>query len=168
VLQCVVAEDPRLVRRAAAAAAGTAAAGAGTAPGVGARAGTANAPGADPAAGTGETQDCEVEAADDARVRRIQAAMTSETVMAALVELFRALGERSRTHILFALSQEPMCVHDLAESFGMSTSAASHQLRLLRSAGLVRYRKVGRQVFYSLADQHILDLFRTALEHVQE
>jgi ArsR family transcriptional regulator len=112
--------------------------------------------------------DCDVPEVDDARVARIRAAMKSEPVMGALVELFRALGEKSRAHILFALTKEPMCVHDLAQSFGMSTSAASHQLRLLRSAGLVTYKKVGRQVFYSLADQHILDLFRTALEHVEE
>ena len=84
-----------------------------------------------------------------------------------LAELFKALANPSRVRIISALMHTELCVHDLAASLGMSQSAVSHQLRSLREMRLVRYRKEGRHVYYQLDDEHIRDLFRQGLEHVE-
>ena len=85
-----------------------------------------------------------------------------------LAEIFRALGDPSRVRILDALSHDELCVCDLATLAGMSESAVSHQLRLLRNLRLVRSRREGRMVFYALDDQHIVTLFEQGLRHVDE
>ncbi len=99
----------------------------------------------------------------------IQAAelLTAPTVTA-LAETFRALGDVTRVRILDALSRTERCVGDLAALLGLSESAVSHQLRLLRGMRLVRPRRAGQMIFYSLDDQHIVRLFAQGLEHVQE
>jgi DNA-binding transcriptional ArsR family regulator len=86
----------------------------------------------------------------------------------ALAETFRALGDGTRVRILHALSHAEVCVCDLAATMNVSESAVSHQLRLLRSLRLVKSRRSGRHMFYTLADQHIVRLFDQGLEHVQE
>jgi ArsR family transcriptional regulator, lead/cadmium/zinc/bismuth-responsive transcriptional repressor len=86
----------------------------------------------------------------------------------ALAETFRVLGDPTRVRILDALSGGEVCVCDIASIAGISASAVSHQLRLLRSMRLVRPRRAGRMVFYSLDDHHIIELLRQALTHVQE
>ena len=83
-----------------------------------------------------------------------------------LAELFRALGDASRVRILACLYNGEQNVGALAEVVGISESAVSHHLRGLRQMQLVRARKVGRQVFYSLDDEHIMELYRLGLEHV--
>ena len=88
--------------------------------------------------------------------------------VAALTETFRILGDATRVRILDALSRSELCVNDIARLLGLSESAVSHQLRLLRDVRLVRSRRSGRMVFYSLDDQHIVGLFAQGLEHVQE
>ena len=88
--------------------------------------------------------------------------------MHALAETFRVLGDPTRVRILDALSGGEVCVCDIASIAGISESAVSHQLRLLRSRRLVRPRRAGRMVFYSLDDHHIIELLRQALTHVQE
>ncbi len=88
--------------------------------------------------------------------------------MHALAETFRVLGDPTRVRILDALSGGEVCVCDIASIAGISESAVSHQLRLLRSMRLVRPRRAGRMVFYSLDDHHIIELLRQALTHVQE
>ena len=85
-----------------------------------------------------------------------------------IAETFGLLGDPTRVRILDALSGGEQCVCDLAAHVGISESAASHQLRLLRGRRLVRTRRAGRQVFYSLDDQHIVELLRLAVTHVQE
>jgi ArsR family transcriptional regulator, lead/cadmium/zinc/bismuth-responsive transcriptional repressor len=87
---------------------------------------------------------------------------------AALAETFKALGDVTRVRILDALSRTELCVGDVAALLGSSESAVSHQLRLLRSLRLVRARREGRLVYYSLDDDHIVGLFAQGLEHVQE
>ena len=87
---------------------------------------------------------------------------------AALAETFKALGDVTRVRMLDALARTELCVGDLAELVGLSESAVSHQLRLLRSMRLVRARRDGRLVYYSLDDDHIVGLFAQGLEHVQE
>jgi DNA-binding transcriptional ArsR family regulator len=93
--------------------------------------------------------------------------LTEETVLA-LAETFRALGDATRVRILHALAHGEICVCDLAASMAVSESAVSHQLRLLRSLRLVKSRRDGRHIYYTLADQHIVRLFAQGLEHVQE
>ena len=85
-----------------------------------------------------------------------------------LTEIFRVLGDPTRVRILDALSGGEMCVGDLAERLGVTESAVSHQLRLLRGARIVRPRRDGRMIFYSLDDRHVLALFEQGLRHVQE
>lgn len=89
-----------------------------------------------------------------------------ELVAAQLAELFSALGDTSRVRIIAALTEGELNVSALAEIVGISESAVSHHLRHLRQMRLVRGRKTGRYVFYSIDDDHISDLFRCGLEHV--
>jgi ArsR family transcriptional regulator len=86
----------------------------------------------------------------------------------ALAETFKVLGDTTRVRILDALSRSELCVQDLAAGVGMSESAVSHQLRVLRGMRLVRQRRDGRLIYYTLDDQHIVGLFVQGLEHVSE
>jgi ArsR family transcriptional regulator len=111
---------------------------------------------------------CEAPHLDSARTEaRRRALMETETV-AALAETFRVLGDPTRVRILDVLAEGELCVCDIASLVGMSESAVSHQLRLLRTMRLVRPRRAGRQVFYSVDDHHILELMRLAGTHVIE
>jgi len=83
-----------------------------------------------------------------------------------MARTFRALGDPTRVRIISALAHNEMCVYDLAAALGMSQSAISHQLRTLREMRLVRFRKEGRHVYYTLDDTHIHDLFHQGLEHL--
>ncbi len=85
-----------------------------------------------------------------------------------LTEIFRVLGDPTRVRILDALSQSERSVGDLAAQLGVTESAVSHQLRLLRNIRIVRTRRAGRMIFYALDDRHVLALFRQGLRHVQE
>jgi DNA-binding transcriptional ArsR family regulator len=86
----------------------------------------------------------------------------------ALAETFKVLGDATRVRILDALSRAELCVGDLAALLGLTESAVSHQLRLLRSARLVRPRRSGQMIFYSLDDHHVVRLFAQGLGHVEE
>lgn len=85
-----------------------------------------------------------------------------------MAELFKILGDPTRVRILHSLRKNEMCVCDVAEILQMSPSAISHQLRILRTARLVRYRREGRHVYYSLDDDHVETLMKQAEEHVNE
>ncbi|MGE3179867.1 MAG: ArsR/SmtB family transcription factor [Vicinamibacterales bacterium] len=85
-----------------------------------------------------------------------------------LAGTFRMLGDVTRVRILDVLARQEVCVQDIARRLGLTESAVSHQLRLLRSLRLVRSRRAGRQMFYALDDAHIVGLFEQGLEHVQE
>lgn len=86
----------------------------------------------------------------------------------ALAEFFRVFGDASRLRILFALLDCEKCVIDIAQQLGMSQSAVSHQLQTLRSQRLVKYRRDGKTIFYSLADDHIFSIINQGMEHVEE
>lgn len=98
---------------------------------------------------------------------RRQQLMTDSTVQA-LADTFRVLGDPSRVRILDALGAGELCVCDIAALAGISESAVSHQLRLLRGMRLVRPRRAGRLVYYALDDHHIIELLGQALTHVRE
>ena len=93
--------------------------------------------------------------------------LSADTVQE-IAATFAVLGDPTRIRILDALSGGELCVCDIATLAGISESAVSHQLRLLRGMRLVRPRRAGRQVFYTLDDQHILSLFQQGLRHVTE
>ena len=111
---------------------------------------------------------CDIVHLHPARVAELRQALIEQADVTDLAETFRALGDPTRVRILDALSHGELCVCDLAALVGMSESAVSHQLRLLRNLRLVRPRRDGRMVFYALDDRHIITLFRQGLRHVQE
>ena len=117
---------------------------------------------------TAERESCESPHADAAAVEALRARLIAERPVAALAETFRVLGDPTRVRILDALSKAELCVCNIAALLGLSESAVSHQLRLLRGMRLVRSRRAGRMVFYALDDQHIVSLFNQGLAHVQE
>ena len=101
----------------------------------------------------------------ETRARENQQKLVDDVTAAGLAETFQALADPSRVRLISALLEGELCVYDLAALLGMSQSAVSHQLRLLRNLHLVKNRKAGRTVFYSLDDDHIRDLFQRGLEH---
>ena len=111
---------------------------------------------------------CDVFHLDPAKVQQLKRALMTGDSSVALADTFKLLGDVTRVRILDALSQDELCVCDLATLLRLSESAVSHQLRLLRGMRLVRARRSGRMVFYSLDDHHITHLFQQGLRHVQE
>ena len=101
-------------------------------------------------------------------VDRITSTMPDEDTLIDLSELFKVFGDSTRIKILTALSHGELCVCDLSKLVGMTSSAVSHQLKILRSAKLVSCRRYGKTVFYALADDHVTTIIRQGLEHVNE
>lgn len=85
-----------------------------------------------------------------------------------LAELFKVFGDPTRIRILDALSRNELCVQDIADNLSMTQSAISHQLRILKQASLVKFRRDGKAFYYSLADDHVATIMRQGLEHVCE
>jgi ArsR family transcriptional regulator len=111
---------------------------------------------------------CDLVHIDPARVGRLRESLVDAGAVQGLADTFRAMGDPTRVRMLDALSHGELCVCDLASVLGLTQSAVSHQLRLLKNLRLVRARRDGRMVFYALDDQHIMSLFRQTLKHVQE
>jgi ArsR family transcriptional regulator, lead/cadmium/zinc/bismuth-responsive transcriptional repressor len=109
--------------------------------------------------------DCEITLIHEDRVREARACLIDEAAAAGLAETFQALADPTRVRLISALMDDELCVCDLAALLEMTQSAVSHQLRLLRNLHLVKNRKEGRTVYYSLDDEHIRDLFQRGLEH---
>lgn len=101
-------------------------------------------------------------------VARVQAKMPQEEPIYEVSELFKVFGDSTRSRIICALHIEEMCVNDLAVLLNMTQSAVSHQLRILRQSRLVKSRKDGRVVYYSLDDDHIGQIFALAFTHIME
>ncbi len=111
---------------------------------------------------------CECEEVHIDTVERKREEMPDEATLYDLSDFFKILGDSTRMNILFAIDGEPMCVCDIAELLGMTKSAVSHQLKILRQSDLITYRKSGKNVFYTLADDHVRDIIEKALEHIKE
>lgn len=94
--------------------------------------------------------------------------MPPEAEIYRLSDFFKILGDPTRLRILFAIDKGALCVCDIAELLGMTKSAVSHQLGTLRRSDLVTYRKVGKNTFYELADDHVRDIIEKALDHIRE
>ena len=103
---------------------------------------------------------------DAAAVARLREHELSEALAQQLAATFRSMADPTRVRILHALSHAELCVGDLATALGMSESAVSHQLRLLRELRIVRARRDGRLVFYALDDEHVTRVFQLTLEHL--
>lgn len=101
-------------------------------------------------------------------VRQVQARVLETEQAQQMAEFFSALSDPHRLKLLSALAQQELCVCDLAAAVKMGESAVSHQLRVLRGQRLVKYRRQGRNVYYSLADDHIITLYREVAEHLNE
>ncbi len=114
------------------------------------------------------TEICEVECVHENVVKEVTRHLPKEEVLYDLAELFKVFGDTTRIRILYALSVEEMCVCDIAEALNMSQSAISHQLRVLKANKLVKNRRDGRTIYYSLADNHIVSILGQGYEHVTE
>ena len=110
--------------------------------------------------------ECDEVHSDVLKIKR--ESMPSEAEIYDLADFFKIFGDSTRMNILFAIDGEPMCVCDIAELLGMTKSAVSHQLKILRQNKLVTYRKCGKNVIYSLADDHVKSIIELALEHIKE
>lgn len=118
---------------------------------------------------TGRRRSAKVEAAlyvDPAGVRAARTAVPGDRMVRALAETFAALSDPTRVRIISALGTQELCVLDLSRLLGLTGSAVSHQLRLLRGQRLVKYRKEGRIAYYSLDDDHIRNLMAECVRHV--
>jgi DNA-binding transcriptional ArsR family regulator len=101
-------------------------------------------------------------------IKKVQDDMPQEDNLYDLAELFKVFGDTTRIKIIWALFQSEMCVCDIAFLLNMTQSAISHQLRVLKASKLVRNRRAGKTVFYSLADDHIKKIFEMGMEHITE
>ncbi len=101
-------------------------------------------------------------------VGKVKNNMPEDEKLYDLAELFKVFGDTTRVKILYALFEEEMCVCDIADLLNMTQSAISHQLRVLKQARLVKFRKEGKTVYYSLDDNHIKQIFNCGLCHIEE
>lgn len=101
-------------------------------------------------------------------VEQVMEAMPLEEELFDLAELFKIFGDSTRIRILYVLFEAEMCVCDIAQLLGMTQSAISHQLQVLKKSKLVKYRREGKTVFYSLADNHVRAILDQGMEHVTE
>lgn len=113
-------------------------------------------------------EECECNLVHENVVERVRATMPDEDTLCDIAELFKVFGDSTRTRIISALFEAELCVCDIAELLSMTKSAVSHQLRILRQTKIVKNRKSGKEVYYSLDDEHISEIFKTALEHLKE
>ncbi|WP_099204275.1 ArsR/SmtB family transcription factor [Scatolibacter rhodanostii] len=101
-------------------------------------------------------------------IRSVREKMPEEEILYDLAELFKIFCDSTRIKILYALLESEMCVCDIAQLLNMTQSAISHQLRLLKQAKLVKYRREGKTVFYALADSHVSTIIDQGMEHISE
>ena len=111
---------------------------------------------------------CDCDVIHEDVVKRVKKTMPKDEVIYDLADLYKMFADSTRLRILWALSREELCVCDIAVLLGMTKSAISHQLKSLRLSNLVKYDKRGKEVYYSLADSHVKDIFEKGLEHIYE
>jgi len=106
--------------------------------------------------------------AHDELVKQVHDNQPDDEILYDLAELFKMFGDSTRIKILFALIESELCVGDLAQILNLTQSSVSHQLRILKDAKLVRFRREGKIIFYSLADEHVREILHMGMEHVEE
>ncbi|MBI5203961.1 MAG: helix-turn-helix transcriptional regulator [Nitrospirae bacterium] len=117
---------------------------------------------------TGQAGTCEITFVNKRSVAQVKKRLKPDSTINQLSETFKVLGDTTRLKIIYALSQAELCVCDIAALFGLTESAVSHQLRILRNMRLVKYRRDGKKAYYTLDDEHIDSLFKEGLKHVEE
>lgn len=117
---------------------------------------------------SGELPCCEVTQTHPDQIARAKSELPDDDTLFALADLYKIFGDSTRLRILYVLFDTELCVCDIAELLGMTASAISHQLRVLKQSRLVKYRKSGKSVLYSLADDHVHAILGQGMEHVNE
>ena len=115
-----------------------------------------------------EVECCEVTCIHEDKVQKAQGLLPDEERMKELAEFYKVFGDATRVKILYVLLESEMCVCDLAAVLSMTQSAISHQLRVLKQMKLVKNRRDGKTVYYSLADDHIQNIISQGMEHIME
>lgn len=115
-----------------------------------------------------EVENCGVTLVHDEVVKSVTEQMPEDEVLYDLAELYKVFGDSTRIKILYVLFESDMCVCDIAEALSMGQSAISHQLRVLKQAQLVKFKREGKQVIYSLADDHVRRIIDQGMEHILE
>ena len=115
-----------------------------------------------------DTDSCQRKSIHKEKVKKAKQQLISDLTLREMAEIFKTLGDKTRVTILQALTHEELCVCDIAAVISMSMSLVSHQLRVLRTNHLVKYRREGKTVYYSLDDDHVVHLLKMAYEHVTE
>ncbi|WP_295339534.1 metalloregulator ArsR/SmtB family transcription factor [uncultured Subdoligranulum sp.] len=105
---------------------------------------------------------------DEQTLQKLQDDLPGDEILYDLAELFRVFGDTTRIKILYALFESELCVNDIAQVVGLSQSAVSHQLRLLKASKLVKFRREGKAIYYSLDDDHVRTMIALGMEHVEE
>lgn len=118
--------------------------------------------------GTDDTLCCDFMHVHEEIVKKVEQVMPDEEQLLNLAEFYKVFGDSTRIKILYVLSQSEMCVCDIATLLQMGQSAISHQLRMLKQMRLVKFRRDGKTVFYSLADGHIETILAQGMEHIEE
>lgn len=111
---------------------------------------------------------CEINIIHEDRVNNIKKVMPKDNLIYNLAEFFKVFADSTRMKIIYALIEHELCVCDIAAIVGMTHSATSHQLRILKQSKLVKYRKEGKVVYYSLDDEHISEIVKKGREHIEE
>ena len=111
---------------------------------------------------------CQETQTHPSRIETVKKLLPADEVLYDLAELFKIFGDSTRIKLLYALYESELCVCDLADVLGLTQSAVSHQLRLLKSSKLVKFRREGKTVYYSLSDDHVIHILAQGMEHVLE
>ena len=111
---------------------------------------------------------CEITQVHQGAVDQVRQVLPPDEVLSDLADLFKIFGDSTRIKILYALLRSELCVCDIAQLLGLTQSAVSHQLRVLKANRLVKPRKDGKTVFYSLADDHVRKIIAQGMEHIEE
>ncbi|WP_026477545.1 ArsR/SmtB family transcription factor [Alkaliphilus transvaalensis] len=114
-----------------------------------------------------EIEVCEIQCIHEEDVKNVKEQMLEEATVNQLTEFFKVFGDATRIKILHALFQTEMCVCDIAAVLNMNQSAISHQLRVLKAARLVKYRREGKIIYYSLDDNHVMQVLEQGLAHIE-
>ena len=115
-----------------------------------------------------DTERCEYLYVHEDVVKQVTSEMPQDEILYDLAELFKVFGDSTRIKILYALFEAELCVCDMAQLLGLTQTAVSHQLRVLKNNKLVKFRREGKNIFYSLSDNHVLSILGQGMEHVSE
>ena len=104
----------------------------------------------------------------DEKLQEIMEQQPDDEILYDLADLFKIFGDSTRIKILYVLSENELCVNDIAQVLNMTQSSVSHQLRILKDSKLVRFRREGKSIFYALDDEHVRNIINMGMEHVEE